>query len=298
MSHALAAALGKLVEREGTVAASNFTPAQRRALEELGRKTGALRVKSEGRGSVYQIVHPAMLAAHLRTLRPLHADEIDPDLPKRSANIGQSRNSKGGDSSHAKHYLLVKAVATGAVWKIHNKGVERELDLFASTEISGAGVLALEERDTWRSEQPLWLVENQALFDRLDWMPLEAVGTVAYYAGQLPARLLKWLADSPRASEVILFPDYDGVGILNYARLLEVCASPCSFWLMPKWRERLLAYGSHEIWKNTQSDFQSALSRLDFPKFDKGIAELCAALSTEGLALEHEAVWLPVIDQD
>jgi hypothetical protein len=36
------------------------------------------------------------------------------------------------------------------------------------TDIAGAGVLALAEKDTWQTEQPLLLIENQALFDRLD----------------------------------------------------------------------------------------------------------------------------------
>ena len=293
MSQALAAALAKLVEGAGHVAASHFTSAQRRALEELARKTGALRVKSEGRGSVYQVVHPEMLAEHFRSLRPMHADDVDPTVPRRSANIAQSRSSKGGDSRHTLHYLLVKAIGRGAVWKIGDVGAERELDLFASTEVSGAGVLALEASDTWRSDQPLWLVENQALFDRLDWMPPDAVGTIAYYAGQLPARLLNWLSTSQRASEVILFPDYDGVGILNYARLRELCAGPCSFWLMPHWRERLSAFGNNNVWVNTQDDFLAALGRLKSMYVDEEFVQLCAALSTEGLALEHEAVWLP-----
>ncbi|MBV5334068.1 hypothetical protein JZU57_02315, partial [bacterium] len=87
MSRALAAALVKLLEGEGaaqsqTCSVSAFTAAQRLALEDLGRRTGALRVRLEGRGSVYQVVNLEILTSHLRNLRPQHADEVDPTIPK------------------------------------------------------------------------------------------------------------------------------------------------------------------------------------------------------------------------
>lgn len=118
--------------------------------------------------------------------------------------------------------------------------------------------------------------------------------TAGYYAGQLPAYLLRWIAAKQRTPEVILFPDYDGVGLLNYARLREVCAGPCSFWLMPDWQARLYAFGSHQVWLNTCSDFQSARIKLEAMGWEDGVSDLCKALSSAGMALEHESVWLPV----
>jgi len=291
MSRALAAALAKLLDSEGGLAASTFTSAQRRALEELARKTGALSVRSEGRGITYQTVNADLLAAHLQTLRPQRADALDPNLPKRAANIATARDSKAGAASHAVYYLLVKAIGAGVCWQ---REPTRAFDLAEATQIAGAGVLAITEDDAWRSEQALWLVENQALFDHLDWLPPEAQGTVAYYAGQLPNRLLHWLAAQQRASEVVLFPDYDGVGLLNYARLREACAGPCAFWLMPAWQARLSAFGSRQVWQNTQTEFHAALARLEALGLDAGLAELCAALRNAGLALEHESIWLAV----
>lgn len=296
MSQALAVALAKLLEGDGSMPASAFTAAQYRALEELARKTGALRVNSAGRGRVFQVLNADILAVHLRMLRPLPADDIDPALPKRAANIARTRNSKHAAHGHILHYLLVKAISGGVTWEIRSESSERSFDLSAVTDLTGAGVLALEEDDTWRSEQPLWLVENQALFDRLDWVPPGATGTVAYYAGQLPVRLLKWIAARQRTPEVILFPDYDGVGLLNYVRLREASPGPCSFWLMPNWQARLATFGSNEVWLNTQSDFQTALTRLEAMGMNDDLAELCRALSREGLALEHESVWLTVSD--
>jgi hypothetical protein len=287
MSKALAAALAKLLESENGIPASAFTTTQRRALDDLARTTQALRLRTEGRGSLYEAVRRELLSAHLQTLRPIA--QADPSLPKRTANIGKMRNSKGGRHGHALHYLLMKAISSGVAWQ---NGREPRFDLTLATELAGAGVLALAEHDDWASDQPLWLVENQALFDRLDWLPAEAAGTVVYYAGQLPAALLNWLAAKPRTTEVVLFPDYDGVGLLNYARLRKRCACPCSFWLMPNWQTRLCRFGNKDIWLNTLSEFQSAVAELEFLGFDDELAELVMALSKEGLALEQESVWL------
>lgn len=298
MSRSLVAALARLLEAAGpssqlkTCPASAFTAAQRQALEDLGRRTGALKARLEGRGSVYQVINEEMLMTHLQALRPRHASEMDPLLPRRAANIALSRSSKGRAHGHELHYLLVRAMSDGVIWRENTEEKERVFDLTHATGTAGAGVLAITEDDYWCSEQPLWLVENQALFDRLDWLPAGSEGTVAYYAGQLPGRLLQWLARRPRASKVIIFPDYDGVGLLNYAKLLEVCCSPASFWLMPEWSRRLQTYGSNTVWQNTQADFQTALARLLAAGAPQEVIEMCSALSSQGLALEHESVWL------
>ena len=308
MSRALAAALARLLEGAGNplqaqaCQASAFTALQRRALEDLARSTGALRLKPEGRGSVYEVVSVEVLTTHLRALRPHQASEIDPALPRRAANLAQSRSSKGRSHGHALHYLLVKSISEGVIWrgkspeaKEKQKTQQRHrhaFDLSQATDAAGAGVLTITEDDGWRSDQPLWLVENQALFDRLDWLPNGSKGTVAYYAGQLPGRLLKWLACRPRATEVIVFPDYDGVGLLNYARVLEVCASPTRFWLMPDWSRLLTTYGSPAVWLSTQQEFEAAVARLQAAQAPQEVMAMCAALRVHGLALEHESVWL------
>ena len=303
MNRALVAALVKLIEGQGqtpdqTCPASVFTAAQREALDDLGRRTGALRVRPQGRGSVYQVVNIEILRSHLYSMRPQRTDEIEPGIPRRASNIARSRSSKGGAHSHEIHYLLVKATSGGVVWDstpvgCHDDGKVR-FNLSESTRTAGAGVLAIRQDDEWISDGPLWLVENQALFDRLDWLPSGVRGTVAYYGGQLPGRLLNWLAQRPRAPEVIIFPDYDGVGLLNYAKLLATCCSPCTLWLMPNWQRLLKTYGSSKVWQNTLPDFKTAYSLLMTARAPESVMELCAELSRLGLALEHEAVWLEI----
>jgi hypothetical protein len=289
MSRALIAALEKLVASGSEVPASLLTAAQRATLNEFARTTGAVRAKPQGKGSVYQIANLPLLQEHLKSLRPHSAEDLLDSLPSRAANIAQTRSSKGKGHRHAHYYLLIKPIGPKVTWH-HEDG--RTLDLSAVSAIAGAAALAIQADDAWYSEQPLWLVENQALFDRLDWLPQEAKGTITYYGGQLHGQLLHWLAARRRAPELIFFPDYDGVGLLNYAKLLETACCPCTLWLIPDWKNLLLKYGNHFVWKNTQSDFHAALPRLQAAKMTDEVQELCVLLSTSGLALEHEAIWL------
>lgn len=290
MSRPLVAALEKLLSFPNDEApASTFTAAQRRALDDWAQKTLAVRIKPQGAGSVYQVADAQLLQKHLSALRPHASQELAEGLPQRAANIGQGRSSKGRAHGHDIYYLLMKAIGPDVTWR-HRDG--RMLDLSQATSIAGAGTLAVQADDGWQSERPLWLVENQALFDRLDWMPAEAHGSVAYYAGQLDGRLLRWLAERSRTPQVVLFPDYDGVGLLNFAKLLEISCSSCSFWLMPNWQILLQKYGSTQVWQNTLADFKSAVPRLKAAGVSSEIQELCAVLSNKGLALEHESVWL------
>jgi hypothetical protein len=294
MSRALIAALEKLVANGTDVPASALTAAQRATLNEFARTTGAVRTKPQGKGSVYQIVNLPLLQEHLKSLRPHCAEDLLDSLPARAANIAQTRNSKGKGHRHGHYYLLIKPMGSNVVWH-HEDG--RMLDLSAVSAIAGAAALAIQADDAWYTEQPLWLVENQALFDRLDWIPQEAEGTITYYGGQIHGQLLNWLAARCRTPELIFFPDYDGVGLLNYAKLLETACCPCSFWLIPDWKMLLQKYGNHFVWQNTLSDFHAALPRLQAAKMTDKVQELCFALSTSGLALEHEAIWLSEISK-
>ena len=150
----------------------------------------------------------------------------------------------------------------------------------------------MQSGDDWHTAAPLWLIENQALFDDISWLPADASGTLCYYSGQLSGLLLYWLAERPRASQVILFPDYDGIGLQNFARLYELIGGTCKLWLMPHWQERLRLYGNQRIWQDNLANYQDAVSRLRSLGMPSELAELCDALQGMGLALEQESVFL------
>lgn len=161
------------------------------------------------------------------------------------------------------------------------------LPLAAHTRDFGAACLRITPDDDWHTDAPLWLIENQALFERTDWLPPGPAVTLLYYNGQLSDLLVRWLAARPRGSRLIHFPDYDGIGLANFARLHAQLGDACHFWLMPGWADSLQRYGSHALWLRTLDPFLRV--RPDLPGH---LAPLLTQMELNGLALEQEVVWL------
>jgi len=289
VSRCLADALAKLLAAGGEIVSSQLTAAQRRALEEFACRTQSVRLTSSGRGSRYQIVSREQVEAHLAQLRPRQEDALPANLPNRALNVARYRDSKGGGAGHAVQYLLLKAISDDLRW---HGGQGEVLELSALTRLCGVAALAVRERDGWHTGEPLWLIENQALFDDPSWLPADAHGTLCYYSGQLSGLLLDWLAARPRAPLVILFPDYDGIGLQNFARLRERLGDGSSFWMMPGWVDLLHRYGNRKIWLDNRANFEDALRRMQEQGMPPELVELCSAMQYTGLALEQESVFL------
>lgn len=291
MSRVLAGGLIKLYRSSGSVPVSQFTDAQRGALDDYGRQTGAIHSAVSGRGRVYEVVRRTGIELKLKELRPGAIEDIDASLPFRAQNIALSRSSKAGRRRHQSGYLLIKNAGITALWQSQTQG---RMDVAKQCNIGGVSALQISPQDDWFTTEPLWLVENQALFDDLSWIPAGTRGSVIYYAGQLSNLQLEWFRHRCRASQIVHFPDYDGVGLLNYARLAKVSTCPVDFWLIPGWEELLQRYGNAELWQKTRSQFNSAKGAISEEK-GSASAELTLLMDKmiqAGLALEHEAVWL------
>ena len=290
MSHALVAALGKLRQSVGArLASSSLTRGQQRALDLFAQQTGSVLFRAAGRGAVYEIINQAVVDQQWRLLVPQDTELLDGSLPARARNIASSRSSKNGEHGHECTYLLLKARDGEVIWR---DDVGNTMDVGQVTLRQGASVLALAPENSWYSEGAVWLVENQAVFDRLDWLPDDEKATVIYYSGQLPNVLIDWLAYRPRATALRFFPDYDGVGLQNYARLRERLGSSVSLWLMPNWPAKLVMFGYAQLWRDTLPAFISATKYPAYERFEPCVLELMRTMQQRGLALEQEAVWL------
>jgi hypothetical protein len=285
MDRTLRAALLKLHGKKA-LPSSQFTAAQRSALDRFSRQTGAVSCQRQGRGDVYLISDPRLFDTHLAALSPAVEILVVENLPLRAQHIAHARDSKARSHQHSSYYPLLKAVGDRVIWRNSEHGGELLLSHF--TRDFGAASLRIETGDAWCTEEPLWLVENQALFDRTNWLPADTQATLLYYGGQLDGRLLAWLSRRPRASRVMLFPDYDGVGLANFARLYALLGKACECWLMPDWHSKLARYGSQQLWRDTFREFIGAATEL--PDY---LGPLTDQMRQSGLALEQEAVWLP-----
>ncbi|RMF15389.1 MAG: hypothetical protein D6758_09810 [Gammaproteobacteria bacterium] len=294
-SRSLYAALERLTRAEnGRLAASSLTKAQQRALDELARTTGAVSFIRQGRGCVYEVRDPEVLDIWWRRLCPSDPGDLPADMPDRAANVAIRRDSKGGQHKHEHAYLLLKASGAPVSWS-DDRAI---LGLTQATRDFGVAALAIHPEDAWISDQPLWLIENQALFDRTDWLEHNGPVTLCYYGGQLSGRLLAWLAHRPRAPEIVLFADYDGIGLMNYCRLLAQGGDGARFYLMADWQAKLGRFGNPDLWQRTREDFARAAALLPEGDAYAPVRALMVAMQRLGKALEQEAIWLsPVEDQ-
>lgn len=290
MSQALVKALTRLIEvYPDSIAGSTLTSSQKKQLEEFSRKTQSLQVTPKGRGVVYSVLDMDVIKVTLDQLVP--NQDLPSSVPQRAVNIASTRSSKQGRIGHDVTYLLAKTVAS-PLWEV--SGVLTE-HLNAATE--EFGVLSLEvggerNRDL-NTHHSIWLVENQALFDRLDWLPNNEPTTVIWYRGQLHNKLIDWLSVPERAPIVYFFADYDGVGLNNFRRLNERLKERAEFWMIPNWKELLNAYGQNQLWVDTAREFDS-FERNSQTLLEESteVQELVTEMKKHGLALEQEAVWL------
>jgi hypothetical protein len=275
---------------ENIVISSRFNKKQQRYLDDLV-SAGLIKLNRQGRGFIYQAINISALQNHLKQLQPLAESELSPDLPQRSRNIGLYKNSKQRNAEHEFCYLLLKSVGENVYWFNH----EHRINISEQTHRQGVSSLMIKISDNWQSQTPLFLVENQNLFDCLDWLPANFNGSVIYYGGNMKKRLLKWLAYKIRTSELILFSDYDGVGFSNFLNVYQTVKNQqsCQFYLMPNWQAKLASFGNRAIWQDNQNLFHNSIQSLDkIDALTDEVFDLVRAMQASGKGLEQEAVWL------
>jgi hypothetical protein len=181
----LSEALKRLLAQEQPLNASDFTQGQRKALEQFALNTRLIEVKKQGNGVVYRLIDRQSIRNYVRQLHPLDDEQLLSLLPKRSRNIGTDLSSKRGQSGHDSFYLLMKAWDSDVVWQYGDKTMNpSEL-----TKRLGVAAMQVSTNNSWHCNRPLLLVENQALFDRCDWLPDGFNGCLVYYAGQIIRRI-------------------------------------------------------------------------------------------------------------
>jgi hypothetical protein len=288
MNRVLATALRRLLTTPGDVPGSAFTQAQRSELEIYGQRTGAVRAVRKGVGNVFRAVLPDVVRMQLDTIAPSHMEGVSDDLPNRARNIAMTRSSKGGRHGHDRYHLVLKPIGAGGHW---NAEEGRGFDLAETALATGAAILPGTPEDTWATDGNLWLVENQAMFDHLDWLGNDVHGSLAYFAGTLHGTLLRWLERHHRAARVIVFPDYDGNGMACFSRACQASAAPCELHLFPGWQSALERYGNPDLHKINLPALESAIASMP-PEARDQATPLVEQMIRTGKALEQEAIWL------
>lgn len=188
-------ALVRLLSSAGRVPTAEFSASERSALVEFSRSNGGLRLVMVGRKSDYAITNRAALERHINQLHPGW-------VPSSQVPAMPAAASSTATDGVGVFYLLLKAVSADACWTDGASAPPRTLQIASQQQCAGVAALALRYDDAWRTEGVLWIVEQQAQFDTIDWLPVGASGTLAYCIAPAQAGLRQWLAYGRRASEV------------------------------------------------------------------------------------------------
>ena len=138
---------------------------------------------------------PAVVEQHWRELTPMDAARLLDATPDRARNIALSGSSKVGKHGHDRMYLLLKSAGGESNWRQRH---EHALNLYDITRQLGAVAMMISDQPMldsgWTTDKALWLVENQVLFDNLEWFQGATGDTLVWYRGALPNMLINWFA--------------------------------------------------------------------------------------------------------
>lgn len=272
------------LQREGTINSSSLSASVYKELEHFGISRGFLVVEKAGRGKCLKVVNTRILEIEINRLSP-DVDSLN-DLSNRLKNLAVNKDTKTGETSLNFTYCICKAVGEGVV--------VNGCDVSAITKSLGCFSLPVcDDAKDIECNGSLLLVENQLMIDDLKWIPVDFKGVVLYYAGNLSDRVLNWLKKSSFAS-VSIFPDYDAVGINNFANLKAVLPDAEWYWI-PDWNNVLEKFGNKDLWakENQQALFENLWSKFmenGFP--EQQIKTLMEEIRKQGKMLEQESALL------
>lgn len=266
-----------LAEQE--VPFSAIAQSARKELEVWADRKGCIVLERVGRGKCFRIADQKTLEWEIKRLSP----NVDfSNLPARLQNLAKNSDTKAGEKTLDYSYYICKAVGESVL--------VNQMDVSSITKKLGCLALPVSENSLGgKCNAALLLVENQQMLDDLRWIPSSFRGIVLYYAGSLSSRLLNWIHKSA-FTEIWHFPDYDAVGISNFANLINFVPSAQWYWI-PNWAEKLSKFGNKTLRNkgNQDSMFEHLWIRFKENGFpDSKLETLMIEIRKQGKMLEQE----------
>jgi len=231
--------LQKLLDN-GSVTASSVS---RSAWDEIlpMLSSGALRKEKTGAGSRLSLADRKAVAGQLERVRPNWTDTGN--APPRASAVRKYRDSKRAISNNPEPIYL-RSCRESCVW---SNGIN-SLDVADLTRIADIAAIATKTDDQWHSDAPIGLIENKEVFFHCERLYRQVeCGSFIYYGGNVPKRMNEWLAARERAPLILLYADYDPVGLNNYLRLKQKIGAAVEFVVPPNFEELMEKWGKHQL---------------------------------------------------
>ena len=273
-----------------------FSEVPKSILEEFktfGEQKGCFSIEKNGRGRNFKISNQLILQNEINRLTP------DVDLNSasyRAKNLAVNNDTKAGQTTLQFSHFHCKAI--GEQICIENNGLIQ--DVSTVTKCLGGFNISIEDNSGGiKCNSNLILIENQQLLDDINWLPKGWNGVLLYYGGNIHGRLLNWLKKCS-FKEIIIFPDYDSVGISNFSRLKAEIPFAQWFWI-DNWEHLLKKYGKADLWNESKqfSSFNNLWKNFEENTFpDVELKHLMQKMREFGKGLEQEIVLLKVVENN
>ncbi|WP_300460112.1 hypothetical protein [Desulfobacula sp.] len=192
--------------------AGQIDPVNQQTLIDQCAKAGFVHWERSGRGGIYTLKHPEAVKTLLAATGYHGSTE---SLTSKARAVARHKDAhKGRDDT-----LLILLSATKEVmWQ--NNG--RSINIHQIVQDCGIAAILVKPGDNWVTQDPIALVENMDLlvYAVRYFETIHFQGSILYYSGWVSRRTLAWL-NKQKNTPLVIFPDYDLVGLKNYLLLKE-----------------------------------------------------------------------------
>jgi len=179
------------------------------ALPEINRikDQGFILWERSGSGGVYTLADKAAIQAMLKSTGYHGPTQSLTSKARAVALHGDAH--KGKDDTLLIHLSATKKVS----WQNNGAAV----NIYKIVQDCGMAAILVRPEDNWQTSDPIALVENMDLLVHATryFKKINFEGSILYYRGWVSKRTCSWLKTQGKA-HMIMFPDYDLVGLKNY----------------------------------------------------------------------------------
>jgi hypothetical protein len=245
--------------------------------------SGVLTWERGGAGERLCVRNAETLSSFILDRFPFTELEMEAEISRRVASVGRFRNSKALRSD-TPDIVAVCGWSNIALW---HKG--KPVPVSEATRIHAVFSFALTPDSEYELRTSCALVENPAVLLGFERFSLQSEIPLAIFSGgRVSHRLLDWLASQTEPSfHVHHFPDYDPVGLSEYARLQGRLGDRASLHLPRNLADYFARFGNRELLRF------GATRRLLAKLRSVPIPEVCAVIDLidhHNAILEQEAL--------
>jgi hypothetical protein len=177
--------------------------------------SGVLAWERSGTGRRLRVQNSDAFGLFILDRFPFTELEMEAEISRRVASVGRFRNSKAL-RGNTPDIVTMRGWSNNALWRDG-----KDVALSEATRLHTLFSFALEPDNRYELRAPCALVENPAVLLAFERFRIHLDIPVAIFAGgRVSNRLLDWLASQTAPAFCIRhFPDYDPVGLSEYARV-------------------------------------------------------------------------------